>query len=86
MPVASETAFSPYFSRSRSAAESAWFHFLVRALALQADLLALVFEVRSVHAQQANRVALPVGAKEFANRGQHLRIDRSRLAQACERA
>src|SRR5579863_3825794 len=38
----------------------------VSALAVQADLLAFLFEMRRVHSEQADGITLPVGAKESA--------------------
>jgi len=50
---------------------------LVGAVPDQADLLALFFEMRGMNSQQANRIALPVGAKELADRSKYFGIDRS---------
>ena len=69
IPLASDTAPSPNRSRNRSAAESAWFHFSCADVAQQAELLTLLVEMRRMHSQQPHRLAIPVRAEEFANRG-----------------
>src|SRR5438309_10224972 len=49
---------------------------LVRALAVEADLLALFLPMRSMHAQQADSPSLPVCAEELAYGSEYLGVNR----------
>ena len=59
---------------------------LVRALSVEADLLALVFEVRNMNSQQPDRIALPVRAEQLPDGGEYLGIDRRRPVSGSTRS